>query len=77
MHGYHSRWLARREGLMESTMHLTWGGDHQSFKQRFYAGGPGKNSGSPTSSLGLLPGMNGRMCSTARPIPCSRNSPKP
>ena len=24
MHGYHSRWLARREGSIESTMHLTW-----------------------------------------------------
>jgi DNA replication protein DnaC len=41
---------------MESTMHLTWGGDHQSFKQRFYAGGPGKNSGSPTSSLRTFTG---------------------
>ena len=27
--GCHSRWLARREGKIESTMQLTWEGDHQ------------------------------------------------
>ena len=26
-HGYHSRWLTRREGWIESTVQLTWEGD--------------------------------------------------